>query len=142
MIHPGYCDMCQRLTRAEAERRHPDAAIYPPDCGSVAVVCPHCGQERKVPAPGVPWFCTCQICDCPTRDVAELVNTRGEVLHVGQAVDISLTRSKPGIVLALHAAELPKHHRALVRYDGDDPTPAHVMAHQCRPRLDGPRGQV
>ena len=86
--------------------------------------------------------CTCQICDCPTRDVGELVNTRGEVLHVGQAVDISGSRNKPGVVLSLHAGELPKHHRALVRYDGDDPTPAHVMAHQCRPRLDGPAARV
>ncbi len=133
-LDPEYCSMCQRLTRAEVARRHPDVPIVPPDAGSFDAACPHCTKLRKIPGPGAYWFCACQVCCCPTRPVLELVNTHGFACRVGEPVDVAVSQRRPGIVLALHAGDEPKHHRAIVRYDGDDPTPAHVMAHQLHPR--------
>ncbi len=133
-LDPPYCSMCQRLTRAEKERRRPGVPVVPPDAGPFTAACPHCREERQIPGPDALWFCTCQVCNCPTRPVLELVTTHGHTVRVGQPVDVSVSQSKTGVVLALHVGSEPKHHRAIVRYDGDDPTPAHVMAHQLRPR--------
>lgn len=56
----------------------------------------------------------------------------GSTLRVGQHVMIHGGKMhQPGIVLELDPANDPAKHGALVRYDGDDPTPSHVMAHQC-----------
>lgn len=57
----------------------------------------------------------------------------GTMLRVGQVVTIhGIGAPRPGVILELDPAEDPAKHGAVVRYDGTDPTPAHVMAHQCR----------
>jgi hypothetical protein len=78
--------------------------------------------------------------DAPQQVVA-LTLADDRMLRVGGRVMIhGAGAHRPGIILELEDRGESKKHGALVRYDGDDPTPAHVMAHQCHP-LDGLEGE-
>lgn len=73
------------------------------------------------------------------QQVVALTLGDNRMLRVGGRVMIhGAGAHRPGVVLELELEDRgsDKKHGALVRYDGDDPTPAHVMAHQCHP-LDG-----
>lgn len=75
------------------------------------------------------------------QQVVALTLEDNRMLRVGGRVMIhGAGAHRPGVVLELEDRGPSKKHGALVRYDGDDPTPAHVMAHQCHP-LDGLEGE-